>query len=98
MAFGSSRLGQLMTQDGESFFGGRVGREERADGTSAAAGAAQHVMAERMLVKRGPVERRGLGRLALVALGSLAFGPAGSGEGSKVTRWAKRGVGGRRRR
>ncbi len=60
MAFGRSRLGQLMTQDGESFFGSLVGREERADGTAAATGAAQHVVAERMLVKRGPVEPRAL--------------------------------------
>ncbi len=42
MAFGSSLLGQLMTQDGESFFGSLVGRKERADGTAAAAGSAQH--------------------------------------------------------
>ena len=61
MAFGSSLLCQLMTQDGESFCGSLVGREERADHSAAAAGATQHVVAECMLVKRGTVEPRALG-------------------------------------
>ena len=50
-----------MTQERESLFGDLMGREERADGTAAAAGAAQHVVAERKLVKRGPVKSRALG-------------------------------------